>query len=136
MASAERPRSQFGFWAFCIWAVLRGPNSLCCLNDTRRRRSEKQLRGVPSSDASEVRAIETHANAVDEIGDRDAEAAADDETASAVKHPNGLDNPDKLQTESHHTVSALPLKNEQHAQNEKAEPQEEHEPGKQQVEQE
>ncbi len=80
-------------------------------------------------------AIQAYGDAVNEIGDRDAEAAADDETASAVKHPNGLDNPDKLQTESHQTVSALPLKNEQHAQNEKAEPEEEHEPGKEQVEQ-
>ena len=54
------------------------------------------------------RAIKGYANAVSEIGDGDAEAAADVETDSAVKHPNSLDNPEKLQTESHQTVSALP----------------------------
>ena len=53
------------------------------------------------------RAIQGYADAVNEIGDGDAEAAADDETARAVKHPNSLDNPEKLQTESHQTVSSI-----------------------------
>ncbi len=54
------------------------------------------------------RAKQGYADAVNEIGDGNAEAAADDETASAVEHPLNLDHPVRLQTELHQTVLALP----------------------------
>lgn len=46
--------------------------------------------------------------AVNENGDGDSEAAADDEIDSAVDRPKSLGTPKKLQTESHQTVLALP----------------------------
>ena len=62
---------------------------------------------MPRLDSPGFRAIKGYSNAVSEIGDGDAEAAADDETANAVEHPINLDHPARLQTELHHTVLAL-----------------------------
>ncbi len=52
------------------------------------------------------RAIRGDSDAVDEIGDGDAEAAADDETVRAANHPNDLITPERLQTELPKTVLA------------------------------
>lgn len=53
------------------------------------------------------RAVKGNPDAVDESGDGDVKAAADDKTALAVKHPNCVSNLERLQTELPKTVLAL-----------------------------
>ena len=106
------------------------------LNDTLRHLGANSFSRLPSTLLKSLRAIQAYAGAVKEIGDRDADAARDDETASAVKHQTVLDNPERLQAELPKPFwrTSTATENEQHAQNEKAEP-EEYEQEKEQEEQ-
>lgn len=54
-----------------------------------------------------VRAIQGYSDAVDESGDGDAKAAADEKTVATVNHPNCVGNLERLQTELPKTVLAL-----------------------------
>ena len=56
------------------------------MNDALRHLGANSFSRLPSTLLKSLRAIQAYAGAVNGIGDRDADAATDDETASAVKH--------------------------------------------------
>ena len=76
-----------------------------------RSRLESRWDSINLDTSPGFRAIQGYADAVDESGDGDAKAAADEKTVATVNHPNCVGNLERLQTELPKTVLALlPLK--------------------------